>query len=152
NLAVQDMSFKSVCFARTWNPFKPEEHLIAYLRTDGPDGWNNKGFGANDPGFNRGRTEFRAGSFFLRYPLNDHWICRAIQPRAYNALELLRAMKEDVPFWFKFQGNRLPTNNQERAREARRDYQGTTITIPHADMTARELLVLIASSLPGQRQ
>jgi hypothetical protein len=150
NLTLADMTFKAVCFAKTWDAFKPEEFLIRYYRTGSGEGWNNRGFGANDPGINRGQTRLKPNNFFKRFPLNDGWVCRAILPGEHNALDLLRAIKDNVPYFFRFRGNRLQGEDEDRelAVEARRDYTATTVTVPRADMTARELLVLVARSLP----
>jgi len=153
-LSLDDMQFKCVCFDHTWNPFKPEAELIAHYGTKRGGGWNGGGFGNHDPGIKRGTTKFKAGGFYSRYPLDDAWVCGSIGAGRYPALDLLKKVKDAVPFWFRFQGNRSGGEEEDRTRaeEARRDYDATVVEVPRDAMTARELLVLIACSLPGEWQ
>ena len=143
NLSVEDMTFSCITFAATWNPFLPESHLIDYYQTAGSHGWNGKGFGSNEPGVNRGQTHLKADNFYKRYPLRDDWVCATVPAGAPpSTLDLLRAIKSNVPFYFKFQGNRVEGDAQKRreAEQARLDYENTRIVVPKAGMTARELI------------
>jgi hypothetical protein len=154
-LVIEDMTFSCITFAPTWNPFLPESHLIEHYQTAGSRGWNGKGFGSNEPGVVRGGTHLKDDNFYKRFPLRDDWICEGVPPGEHSStLELLRTIKREVPFYFKFQGNRVEGNSAKRrmAEEARRDYDSTRILVPRTGMTARELLILIAKSLPGQWQ
>ncbi len=154
-LRIEDMTFSCITFATTWDPFLPEKHLTEHYKTSESHGWNGKGFGSNEQGVNRGNTRLKADNFHKRYPLKDDWICANVSVgEPISTLKLLQAIKQEVPFFFRFQGNRLGSDAQERARaeEARRDYESTNIVVPRAGMTARELLVLVASRLPGRWQ
>ncbi len=154
NLEVDEMSFRCVTFAPTWNPFMPEKHLIRHYGTGRGDGWNGKGLGSNEPGINRGQTRLRTDSFHTKFPLRGDWVCESIAPGDYGALDLLRAIKDEVPFYFKFQGNKSQGEAEDRGRseEARRIYETTRIRVERARMTARELLILVGSQLPGEWQ
>ena len=151
NISLADMTFKSVCFAKTWDPFKPEDHLIRHHRTNRGEGWNDRGFGSNEPGVNRGKTELSRSNFYRRFPLDDRWVCTSIESGEFRALPLLRSVKSAVPFFFKFQGNRTrgeEAESQQKVEEARRDYAATLVQVPHSNMTARDLLSLVAQALP----
>lgn len=69
NLSIEDMAFKAVVFAETWNPFKPEAALMAEFGTM-ENGWNGKGFGIHDPGRRRDHTNLGDDHFHVLYPLN----------------------------------------------------------------------------------
>lgn len=153
-LTLAEMTFRCVCFAATWNPLKPEEFLIQHYKTNAAEGWNGRGFGGNEPGVNRRGTRFNRDSFHLRFPLEEDWVCESVRAGSYMAFDLLRRVKFAVPFYFAFQGNRVTGSGEEKreAQEARRVYEAATITVPRDGMTARELLILVASSLPGEWQ
>ena len=51
-ISPDEVSFKCLHFAKTWDPFKPEDYLKKRLNPE----WNDRGFGPNDPG--RGRDAF----------------------------------------------------------------------------------------------
>lgn len=152
NLQSGDMTFKSVCFARTWDPFKPESHLIDHYGTNGPNGWNGKGFGANEPGINRRQTQLGETHFFRRFPINAEWACEEIEAGDYDAFQLLRKIKKSVPFWFSFPANRRVQGGGKANREAERIqslYRSTKIRVPSAGLPVSDLLSLIARSLSG---
>ncbi len=116
HLSIEDMTFRCITFDSTWNPLRPEEYLIEHYETGERDGWNDRGFGSNEPGENRGQTHLKAGNFYKRFPLRDDWPCATLLPGEYACLDLPRAIKAAVPFYFKFQGNRVEGSRDKRNR------------------------------------
>lgn len=151
NIGLEEMFFKAVCFAKTWDPFKPEDHLKRYYGTNQGEGWNDRGFGTNEPGGNRFQTKYDDNHYYKRFPINTQWPC-AIETGEYQAFELLQTLKKQVPFWFRFQGNIIPKKNSDLATAAQGVLKAKKIRVPKNNMTAEELLVLVARNLPGNWQ
>lgn len=137
NISPEQVEFRCVYLAITWDPFKPETALMKYYRTTEPWGWNEKGFGANDPGRKRDWTHLDEDHWHRRYPLNPEWRCSSIVAGEYGAEQLLSEIGSDVPFWFRY----------EKTPQAREQYHATTVSVPRNAMSARDLLRLVASTL-----
>lgn len=143
-----EVGFRCLHFAYTWDPFKPEAHMIDRYQP----GWNSKGFGPNDPGRQRDTTHLDDDHWHVRYPLDPDYICHGVPAGQYDALELLRLVAKKAPFWVRFQGNR-----EARSASARIHYEAAhadfvrakPILVLKDDMTARELLVMVARALPN---
>ncbi len=99
NIAVSDMSFKTATFARTWNPFLPESHLIEHYKTK--DEWNSKGFGGNEPGKRRYATAYKPDHFFTKYPINESFVCEWLVKGDYETSQLCKDLRRLLPFWVK---------------------------------------------------
>lgn len=99
NISLDDMSFRTATFARTWNPFLPESHLIEHYGTK--NHWNNKGFGGNEPGKRRYETGYKSDHFFQKYPINEMFSCEWLVAGEYDTADLCRALCKRLPFWVK---------------------------------------------------
>ena len=143
-----DVSFRCLHFAHTWDPFQPEAHMIARY---GP-AWNHRGFGPNDPGRQRDRTNLADSHWHVKYPLNPAYPCQGVPSGQYDVLELLRTIAKDAPFWVRFQGNREGRTAQGRRlyEDAHSDFAAAeVIEVPQSGMGASDLLLLAVSSLPN---
>jgi hypothetical protein len=157
NINLAEMWFKCLYVAATWSPLNYEEAVMEKLGTKRMPGWNNKGFGSNEPGVIRGKTRFKEGHFYRRFPIRKDWRCTGIPSGRRPAFKVLQEIKENVPFWFKFPGYRIPRvgaedGEVESQEQARRELQETSIDVPDNDMLARDLLLLVARNLPGTWQ
>jgi hypothetical protein len=148
---LSTLTFKTAYFASTWNPFKPEEYLIERFGTKS-NGWNGKGFGPNDPGKNRADTVYKDAHFFKLHPIDPNFLCTGLRTGEVHAYELLKAIKKKVPFWFRFQGLKILGKQGEGSRDqqkrAQAELKRQSIVVPSDNMTAKQLLLLIARSLP----
>lgn len=153
NIDLSKMKFKCLYVAATWSPLNYEQEVINRLGTRRGPGWNNKGFGSNDPGVNRGKTRLKSSHFYRRFPIKKDWRCNGVRAGSRSAFELLEEVKRNVPFWFKFQGYRIREDAEEgdiRTQEqARKELQETMVEVPQDNMLASELLLLVAKNLPG---
>lgn len=151
NMVPDQVRFRCVYLARTWDPFKPEGYLIRHYRTREFPGWNGQGFGSNDPGRNRDHTDLGEGHWHVRFPLDPDWPCDEITAGRYEMLELLTAVKESCPFWVRFQGHRQGrgADSPQQHAEARTDFQAAApVDVPARGMAAKDLLLLAVQALP----
>ena len=89
NLDVVEVSFNAVRIF----VFTAMDLETLLIRSYGRPGWNNSGFGSNDPGRNRDRTRLRPEGFDARYPINvDRALDFALPPEGTVAT-ILGALK-----------------------------------------------------------
>lgn len=146
-IGPDEVSFRCLHFAYTWDPFKPEAHMIERYRPS----WNSKGFGPNDPGRRRDRTSLADTHWHVRYPLNPGYACVGVPSGQYDVLELLRTVAKDAPYWVRFQGNREGRTNEERAlyEDAHADFAAAKpVDVAREGMSVLELLLLAVGALP----
>lgn len=150
-ISPDQVSFRCLHFAYTWDPFKPEGHMIErYSPT-----WNSKGFGPNDPGRERDTTNLADDHWHVRFPLDPQYVCEGIPVGQYDVLELLRLVAKNAPYWVRFQGNREPRNSAARVKyeQAHLDFAAAMpITVEADGMSVEELLLLAVASLPDPGQ
>lgn len=142
-----DVSFRCLHFARTWDAFKPESHMISLSSPS----WNSRGFGSNDPGRRRDKTRLADNHWHVLYPIDPDYRCAEIQSGSYDILELLRLVCRCAPYWIKFQGNRNGETDEERRSYelAHADFSTSEeIIIRDPGMSVRSLLLLAIHSLP----
>ena len=150
-IAQEDVSFRCLHFAYTWDPFQPEAHMVEKYDPS----WNNSGFGPNDPGRQRDRTNLKDTHWHVRFPLDPDFACPGIPAAQYDVLELLREVAKQAPYWVRFQGNRESRSDQERLlyEAAQADFAAAKIvTVPADDMSVRELLLLAIQALPNPEE
>lgn len=153
-LSVDDIAFKCLYLALTWDPFKPEEYLIQHYNTDQEPGWNGKGFGINDPGRNRDHTDLGDDHWHVRFPLDPNYPCPTIEAGEWPALDLLREVASAAPYWVRFQGNRPgPTGETRRQYEdAQQDYEATTVVVSQSGASVQRLLLEVVRSMPNPNE
>lgn len=151
---IDDVSFKCLYLALTWDPFKPEEYLIQHYDTGELPGWNGKGFGTNDPGRNRDHTDLGDDHWHVRFPLDPDYPCSSVGAGEWPALQLLREIASEAPYWVRFQGNRPGRTGETRRQyeDAQRDYEATRVAVPQPAMSVKNLLLKVVRSLPDPNE
>lgn len=147
-VSSEQVSFKCLHFAHTWDPFKPETYMISRFAPS----WNSRGFGPNDPGRRRDKTRLADNHWHVLYPVDPDYACTEIPAGIYDILELLRLICKVAPYWIRFQGNRPGTTDEERLlyEEAHTDFSlSQPIHIPDGNMSVRNLLLQTIRALPS---
>jgi len=141
----QEMGFKCLFVHRNWTTLAPEDSLIKHYRNvgEGECAWNGNGFGPHDPGRERETTDKAPDGFDAQYPIRQDWQCNWIRAGNWNAAELLKAMKGKLPYLLRVQTAR------KGSQEPHADYRIQSITVPQDNMSARDLLRIVAQALPG---
>ncbi len=146
-ISPEEVSFRCLHFAHTWDPFKPESHMI---RKYSPI-WNLRGFGPNDPGRMRDKTRLNDDHWHVRYPIDPNHRCEGIPVGLYDPLELLRLVCKEAPYWVHFQGNRSGKSDEEQQiyEEAHRDFSfSKPVSVPASMMSVKDLVCLAIQALP----
>jgi hypothetical protein len=136
NVALAEMKFKCLYMSANWINLAPETQLVALYTSQGTSIWNGGGFGPHDPGAGREERNDPPASFDQQFPIRADWQCGFVTAGEWSVLELLRAMKRQLPFLIRYQ--KPPA-----------DYEGVNVIVPNPGMTAAELLRLIAGALPA---
>lgn len=138
-LDPNDVSYKAVRIF-VFTAMDLEADLIVHHAKDGRLAWNNSGFGANDPGRNRDRSEIKATHFDARYPIDtDFAIAGLSLGKGVSAAEALDGLKERVPYNLRF----------ERAgNDPHPELASVTLGKPLKPKTVREALSAIVEALP----
>ena len=146
-ISPQEVSFRCLHFAHTWDPFKPESHMI---RKFSPS-WNSRGFGPNDPGRMRDKTRLKDDHWHVQFPIDPNYRCEGIPAGNYDVLELLRLVCKEAPYWVRFQGNRIGKTEEELQtyEQAHRDFsESKHVSIPSEKMSVHELIHLAVQAFP----
>ena len=144
NINLSSIGFKALYVHKNWTSLAPEEILIKHLQQKGHAAWNGIGFGPHDPGRDRETTAKPPQGFDSQFPIREDWPMSNIEPGSFNARDLLMKMKADLPFVFRYE-----TKNPKRWRNGHPLYNDISVRVPSKDMPARELLRLVARSIPG---
>lgn len=138
NLDPKKMSFKAVRVF-VFTAMDLETQLIKHYKNVP---WNNSGFGANDPGRNRDRTEVHPEGFDAQFPIDiDKTLNLDIQMPA-SAADVLDALKTAVPYVFRFE------RAGRRKRAAHADLTGTQVTVSTNNVTARSTIDAVFKKIP----
>lgn len=144
-IAPDRMTVKCLSVHRNWTALSPETALIRFYRDD-PNAcaWNGNGFGPHDPGRNRETTNKSPIGFDMQYPIREDWPCDRIAAGQWNGNDLLRAVKEQLPYLLRYQ-----TAIQSKWKQGHPDYKNLMINVPEAAMPAEKLLTSIARQFPN---
>lgn len=144
NIQLSDMAFKCLYVHKNWTTIAPENSLIRYYKAqnNGFCAWNGNGFGPHDPGRNREITNKATDGFDAQYPIVDTMACTWVTPGAWNIRELLISLKENFPFLLRYE-------TETHYRTGHPGYNHATVNIPLPGMSARDILSLIARTLPN---
>ncbi|RJG23708.1 Eco29kI family restriction endonuclease [Paenibacillus thiaminolyticus] len=129
NLDPHSISFKAISIPVFKNA-DLEGMLIQHFEAP----WNYSGFGSNDPGRKRDTQE--PANFDKQYPIDIDIPLALVPEKTVRCYELLRILSVNLPYTFRFE---------------KKEYQeelDIPITIPHENMTVRDLLLLILKNLP----
>ncbi len=137
NIDVASMGFNCLYVHQNWTALAPEVSLIKHYNALGKDScpWNGNGFGPHDPGRQRETTNKPTEGYDAQYPIRDEWPCSWVKAGRYNAQDLLKSLKEGLPYLLRFQTDP--------------DLVTIKVGVPSDSMPARELLRLAAKNLPG---
>lgn len=145
NIEVVDVAFTCLFVHPNWTGLAPEAALINHHKKarKGACAWNGSGFGDHDPGRNRDTTHKSLDGFDKQFPIRVDWNCDWIAKGSYNSFDLVQKMKDNLPYLLRFQmDGSEPKRPHAELLEA-------SIEVPSDGMTARELLLLVASNLSG---
>lgn len=138
NLNVEDVSFNAVRIF----VFTAMDLETLLIRAYGEPDWNNSGFGSNDPGRNRDRTRLNEDGFDARYPINVDRELDFPLPLEGTVAECLAALKQSLPFVFRFQ------SAERSKRKPHQELVDTRIALPEGQLTVRSVLEAIIGALP----
>jgi hypothetical protein len=113
----------------------PEDRLIRVFQDEGSCAWNGNGFGLHDPGRRRDTTDLAANHFDRLYPIRLDWPCEGISAGSYTAKNLLSRLKKALPYTYRY----VLDMSDERV----------SIDVPEDDMSALDLLTLVAATFPA---
>jgi len=99
NLSLTDVGYKALLLEKSMSTAANESILISTFRGSHADLWNGKGFGPKDPGQERDTT--RPSYFDQTYPIQESWPVD-FPVDVTTAAQLLNAVKQAVPFTFRF--------------------------------------------------
>lgn len=144
-ISMNEMTFKCLYVHKNWTTLAPEESLIKHHKAHLKAGlceWNGNGFGPHDPGRNREETNKPPEGFDAKYPIREDWPCEWVQAGEWNIRDLLISLKENLPFLLRYQ----VSSHYKTGHAA---YNNMIVDVSYVGMPARELLKLIADSLPN---
>ena len=146
NIVASDMGFKALYVHKNWNTLAPEDTLIKHFKAHGAGfcEWNGNGFGPHDPGRQREETNKPAHGFDAKYPIRHDWPCTKVDAKAWNVLQLLITMKDELPFLLRYE-----TSAGDDYRKGHADQRAATVIVPSPGMGADALLSLVSKAMPG---
>jgi len=120
-----------------------ESQLIKHYGGVSRVAWNGSGFGANDPGRERDTTRYKEKHFDTQFPID---VDRAIDlqlPAQASAAEILRCVKQGVPYLVRFQ------TVSQASRVGHADLENTVVrTDGIPNVTAAEIIANVVRQLP----
>lgn len=137
NLDPTRVSFRAVRIF-VFTAIDLETQLIRHYARDGTR-WNNRGFGANDPGRRRDRTRVRVTNFDALYPIDPDRPLDLDFSDATNVGQVVTQLKQALPYTFRF---------ETQGRRPADILTETGVRIPAGVNTARGVLVELVRQLP----
>jgi hypothetical protein len=137
NLDPNQVSFKAVRLF-VFTPMDLETQLI---KTYEP-AWNYSGFGSNDPGRNRDKTEFKEEGFDSQYPIDIDRELEIELPKQAKASEIAVKLRIALPYTFRFQ------MKAPKSRVLHPDFEAAQVNLPDGPYTTRIIIRSILQALP----
>ncbi|MFG2302389.1 GIY-YIG nuclease family protein [Actinacidiphila glaucinigra] len=137
NILLAQMTFTCLYVDEDFGAVAPERLLINQHRGEGKVPWNYNGFGNNDPGKRRDTTEVDEGHFDHDHPIDLEYKLTGLSAErspGASLASLLQAVKLQLPYVFRYQSSV--------------DFDGISIELPIGDLTADEVLRVVAQRLP----
>ena len=138
-ISLTEMYFRCLFVEEDLSSVSPEKMLIKRHLQTGKIVWNNRGFGINDPGRERDTTKNSENHWDLEFPIDLSREIKGLGAGPRTLKSLLDAIKEGVPFNFRFQQHGSILYNKP-------------VVVPRANMTAHEAFRLVAEHLPDTWQ
>jgi len=138
NLDPGQISFKAVRIF-VFTAIDLETQLIKHYARGGTR-WNNRGFGANDPGRRRDWTRVRQTNFDAVYPIDLDRDLGQDFSEAHAASDVVVLLKQLLPYTFRYElgsGRRPALTLME-----------TQVVMPREAKTARSVIVALVKQLP----
>jgi hypothetical protein len=141
-LEASQVSFKALRVF-VFSAMDLESQLIAHYKKSSSIGWNDSGFGSNDPGRNRDQTRAKIGGFDVRFPIDlDHEIVLK-SDGMMKVVEALSLLRRELPYTLR------AAAQPENIRKAHMDLVATEVLIADSRTTARNALNAIVEALPA---
>ncbi len=105
--------------------------------------WNGNGFGPHDPGRDRETTNKPPEGFDAKYPIREDWVCDWVSVGTYDAFELLKMLKSNLPYLLRFE------MLEKKSRTPHPSLSGVVVDVPRGGLRADELLTIVANKLAG---
>lgn len=138
NLDPARVSFRAVRIF-VFTAIDLETQLIRHYAGAGT-AWNNRGFGANDPGRRRDHTRVKPINFDALYPIDIDRPLEADFSTASNAAEVVTRLKQTLPYTFRF---------ETEGRRPAAALASAAVTISPGAKTARAVLQELVGQLPA---
>jgi len=142
------VDFRCLYLDENWSATAHEQALIAHFQSKGVCAWNNGGFGNNDPGRQRDKTELRADHFDRMFPIDPNLPIELLEKKG-SILRLLEGVKASVPYNFRFE---LRKKNAAAEAEIAKEYSSVVDLTDVRPATAKSLLHAIVDALGPQWQ
>jgi hypothetical protein len=114
-----------------------ETALIKHYKKAGKTpAWNGSGFGSNDPGRNREKTNVKPEGFDASFPISIDFETGVLPAGTYSAAEALAKVKDSLAYTFRY----------ERPHP---DLDSTTVAVTRTPLTVREIVRLALDALPA---
>lgn len=137
NLDPARISFRAVRIF-VFTAIDLETQLIRHY-TGGGTRWNNRGFGANDPGRRRDRTRIRSSNFDAMYPIDIDRPLDIDFTSARNAGQVVVRLKQALPYTFRY---------ETEGRRPASELTDTSLVIKADARSARDVLIALVAQLP----
>lgn len=138
NLDPSRVSFKAVRIF-VFTAIDLETQLIRHYAGGGTR-WNNRGFGANDPGRRRDRTRVKASNFDALYPVDLDRDLGLDFSDVPDAGQVVFRLKQLLPYTFRYE--------LEGGRRPAVELTNTPVRLPTTATTTREVLSALVTQLP----
>lgn len=120
-----------------------ETQLIAHYGKIGGSGWNNSGFGANDPGRKRDHTKIKAANFDALFPIDLDRPLESSFADCATAAQALARLKLELPYNLRFE------NDGSSPRRPHPDLARTPVDLNAVAATTRNIVVEVTRALPA---
>ncbi|WP_040069092.1 GIY-YIG nuclease family protein [Pseudomonas batumici] len=142
NLSQEQISFKAVR-VYVFTAMDLEDLLIKHYRAlKNPLAWNLSGFGSNDPGRNRDKSEVKDKHFDSLYPIDLDFEVEIVQPAEnHSAAEILRQLKDQLDYTIRFQ------NKGGKSKRPHPDLEGASVRLHSEQNSVRSILRQVKSAL-----
>lgn len=147
NMHQDQVSFKAVR-VYVFTAMDLEDLLIKHYRSASVSlDWNLSGFGSNDPGRNRDKSEVKKGHFDSLYPIDLNCIVSVTQPADdHSVAEVLRQLKDQLAYTVRYQ------NFGGRSKRPHADLVNTEVRLRSENDSVLKILQQVKAALGNDWQ
>jgi hypothetical protein len=106
-------------------------------------GWNDSGFGSNDPGRNRDKTRAKPGGFDVLFPIDLDRGIELKEVGTMKAAHALMLLRKELPYTVRAEGVGAGS------RKIHPELLGTDVHVDERRTTARIVLSAVVNALPS---